>query len=125
MTHQINWIEFATPNPSATRDFFSKVFGWNFRDSPMPAMMTDYYIYDAAPGPMGAVHGYMQDQKPRTTIYLYAPDIDATLAEVQAAGGKIVTPKMFIGDAVGTIAHFADPNGNVFGLWDRATFEQR
>ena len=121
MTHQINWIEFATPNASSTRDFFSKVFGWNFSDS---SQMPDYHIYSAAPGPMGAVHGYMQDGKPRTTVYLYAPDIDAKLAEVEAAGGKIVTPKMFIG-GVGNIAHFSDPNGNTFGLWDRPTFGQQ
>ncbi len=129
MTHQINWIEFATPNPGATRDFFKRVFGWSFLDPP-PAMpdgttMSDYHIYNAVPGPMGAIHGYMQDGKSRTTVYLYAPDIDAKLAEVEAAGGKIVTPKMFIGDAVGNIAHFADPNGNMFGLWDRPTFGQR
>jgi uncharacterized protein len=124
MTNHINWIEFATPNASATRDFFSKVFGWNFSNSPM-SQMPDYHIYNAAPGPMGAVHGYMQDGKPRMTVYLYAPDIDAKLAEVEAAGGKIVTPKMFIGDAVGNIAHFADPNGNMFGLWDRPTFGER
>src|SRR5437867_1282164 len=111
MTHQINWIEFATPNPSATRDFFSKVFGWNSNDS---TMMPDYHIYNPGAGPMGAIHGYMKDGKPRTTVYLYAPDIDAKLADVQAAGGKIVTPKMFMGEAVGKIAHFEDPNGNAF-----------
>ena len=117
MTHPINWIEVATGNPQATKDFFSKVFGWNFQPSGMP----DYHIFNPGAGPMGAVHGYMQNG-PRMTVYLYAPDIDAKLAEVEAAGGKVVTPKMFISEAVGNIAHFTDPNGNSFGLWDRVAF---
>ena len=41
MTHQINWIEVATGNPQATRDFFNKVFGWNFQPS---GMMPNYPI---------------------------------------------------------------------------------
>jgi len=118
MTHQINWIEVATGNPQATRDFFNKVFGWNFQPS---GMMPDYYIFNPGAGPMGAIHGHMQNG-PRMTAYLHAPDIDAKLREVEAAGGQVVTPKMFVGDAVGNIAHFADPNGNLFGLWDRAGF---
>lgn len=128
MTHQINWIEMATDNPEATRDFFGKVFGWDIQPSPMAGVeeafkMPNYYIYNPGTGPMGAIHGFMQNG-PRTTVYLYAPDIDAKLAEVEAAGGKVITKKMFVGDAVGNIAHFADPNGNMFGLWDRERYGQ-
>jgi predicted enzyme related to lactoylglutathione lyase len=118
MPHHINWVEVATPNPQATKEFFGKVFGWDFQPS---GMMPDYHIFNAGAGPQGAVHGHVQDG-PRLTVYLYAADIDATLAAVQAAGGTVVTPKMFVGDAVGHIAHFSDPNGNLFGLWDREGF---
>jgi len=121
MTFPINWVEVATSNPQASRDFFAGLFGWSFQPSPM---MPDYHIFNPGDGPMGAMHGYMQDG-PRMTFYIYTPDIDAKLAEAEAAGGKIVTPKMFVGDAVGNIAHVADPNGNVFGLWDRETFGNR
>ena|SRR5213593_3350160 len=123
MTHPINWVEVATPNPQATKDFFSKVFGWNFQASPTTSLgpMPDYHIFNPGAGPMGAMHGYVQNG-PRMTVYIYTPDIDAKLAEVEANGGKIVTPKMFVGDAVGNIAHISDPNGNMFGLWDREKF---
>jgi predicted enzyme related to lactoylglutathione lyase len=87
-------------------------------------MMThqiNWIDFNPGAGPMGAIHGHMQNG-PRMTAYLHAPDIDANLREVEAAGGQVVTPKMFVGDAVGNIAHFADPNGNLFGLWDRAGF---
>lgn len=115
MKHPISWIEFATGNTQATHEFFNKVFNWDIQPSPG---MPEYYIFNPGAGPMGAIHPYGQPL-PRTTVYLYAPDIDAKLAEIEAAGGKVITPKMFMGDAVGNIAHFADPNGNTFGLWDR------
>jgi predicted enzyme related to lactoylglutathione lyase len=121
MTHPINWIEVATPNPQATRDFFSKVFGWSFQPSPA---MPDYHIFNAGAGPMGAMHGYMQNG-PRTTVYIYTPDLDAKLAQVEASGGKIVSPKMFVNEEVGHIAHISDPNGNVFGLWDRESIGRK
>ena len=121
MTHQINWIEVATENPQGSREFFNKVFGWESQPSPM---MPDYFIFNPGAGPQGAIHGHMQNG-PRMTVYLYAADITAKLAEVEAAGGKVITQKMFISDAVGNIAHFADPNGNTFGLWDREGFGTR
>jgi predicted enzyme related to lactoylglutathione lyase len=119
MTHLINWIDVATPNPQASRDFFSNVFGWQFEPSPM---MPDYHIFNAGGGPMGAIHGYMQDG-PRMIFYVHAPDIGAKIAEVEATGGKVVSPKIFINENVGHIAHVADPNGNVFGLWERERLE--
>jgi uncharacterized protein len=119
LTHHINWIELALENPEATRDFFRSVFHWEI----MPgSLMEDYFIFNPGAGPMGAIHGHLQGGAKRTTVYLHCPDIDAKLAEVEAAGGSVVFPKTFIGEAVGHIAHFADPNGNVFGLWDRLQF---
>ena len=117
MKHQINWVEVATPNAKQTREFFGKVFGWNFLPEPMP----DYHIFEPGAGPMGAIHGYTQSGE-GITVYIYTPDIDAKLKEIEASGGKVIAPKMFIGDHVGNIAHFSDPNGNKFGLWDRERF---
>jgi predicted enzyme related to lactoylglutathione lyase len=121
MKHPINWIEVATPNPQASRDFFSKLFGWTYEPSPA---MPDYFIFEAGEGPMGAMHGYMHEG-PQMRFYVYTPDIDAKLAEVEAAGGKVISPKLFINDAIGNIAHVADPNGNVFGLWDRKRYSAK
>ncbi len=57
--------------------------------------------------------------KPSTdgvTIYLSAPGgVDAVLAKVEPAGGKIVTPKMSIGEN-GVIALILDTEGNKIGL---------
>ena len=45
--------------------------------------------------------------------------IDQTLKAVEGAGGKVITPKHAIGEW-GFMADFADPEGNVIGLWERS-----
>ena len=50
-------------------------------------------------------------------IYLNAnPDIDAVINRIEAAGGKILMPKMMIGKDIGSMAFFADTEGNKMGL---------
>jgi uncharacterized protein len=45
-----------------------------------------------------------------------APDIDATLAAVEKAGGAIVVPRTDV-FGLGEFAQFRDPDGNLIGLW--------
>ncbi len=54
----------------------------------------------------------------RLLVYLAADDIDATLAAVEAHGGKTVIPKTEI-PHVGWWAVFTDPAGNHLGLFIR------
>ena len=52
-----------------------------------------------------------------TLIYLNAdPSLDAVLARVGAAGGRIVTPKVQLPGDMGCFAHVADSEGNRVGL---------
>jgi hypothetical protein len=48
--------------------------------------------------------------------YILAPDTDATIRAIEAAGGEIVIART---DVLGMaeFAHFRDPDGNVIGLW--------
>ncbi len=53
-----------------------------------------------------------------TLIYFTAPDIEGTLARVNANGGKTLLPKTSIGE-YGFIAHFEDSEGNRLALHSR------
>ena len=44
-------------------------------------------------------------------------DIDAYIAKIEKAGGKIVVPKMPI-PTVGWLAYFTDPDGNIHGVYE-------
>ena len=50
-------------------------------------------------------------------VYLNAePSLDAVLARVQAAGGRIATPKQHLPGDMGCFAHITDTEGNRVGL---------
>jgi predicted enzyme related to lactoylglutathione lyase len=51
----------------------------------------------------------------RTTAYIRVPDLQATLDQAVAMGGKVVVPPTEI-PGVLTFAHFTDPEGNLIGL---------
>ena len=51
-------------------------------------------------------------------VLLYSDDVDGTLVAVRGAGGEVrVEPYEFPG---GRRFHFADPSGNVLGVWAQA-----
>jgi predicted enzyme related to lactoylglutathione lyase len=49
-------------------------------------------------------------------VYIEADDIDATLAKIEANGGKVVLPKSEIPNT-GWFAFFTDPTGNQVALY--------
>jgi predicted enzyme related to lactoylglutathione lyase len=52
-----------------------------------------------------------------TLVYLNArPSLDAVLARVEAAGGRITTPKVQLPGDMGCFAHITDTEGNRVGL---------
>ena len=52
-----------------------------------------------------------------TRVYLdAAPSLDAALARVPDAGGRVVTSKVALPEGLGWFAHIADSEGNVVGL---------
>ncbi|MDP3822461.1 MAG: VOC family protein [Burkholderiales bacterium] len=52
-----------------------------------------------------------------TLIYLNAkPSLDVVLARVEAAGGRITTPKVQLPGDMGVFAHITDTEGNRVGL---------
>lgn len=55
------------------------------------------------------------DGSPRVTVYVQVPDLQATLDQAVAMGGRVLMPPAEIPGVV-TLALFADPDGNAIGL---------
>jgi predicted enzyme related to lactoylglutathione lyase len=113
------WIDLSSSNPEASRAFYSKVFGWQVEVNPDPqyggyAMATIDGKDVAGIGPQmtpGAPTAWM--------FYAGADDVEALAQKVQAAGGKVVSPPMQVGDQ-GKMAIFQDPSGAYLGAWQPA-----
>jgi uncharacterized protein len=56
-----------------------------------------------------------------TMVYLTAgDDLQNVLDKVEPVGGKIVVPKIDIGNNFGFSAHIMDTEGNKIGLWSKS-----
>lgn len=108
---RIDYVEFASRDPAASRAFFETVFGWSFVD-----YGTDYTAFDD-----GRLQGGFFRGEPRLAgegaplLVLYADLLAPVEAAVRAAGGEIARPVFsFPG---GSRFQFIEPGGNELAVW--------
>src|SRR6185436_17432889 len=88
------WIELATTDQSAAKQFYGSLFGWTPNDSPMGP--NEYYtIFNLDGRKAGGCYSLMADQKamgipPHWLLYVAVTSADETAAKVVPAGGKIL-----------------------------------
>jgi hypothetical protein len=120
MAHPFVHIEIPADETPAAGKFYGDVFGWNIETDPT----FNYTQFQAEGGPGGgfvstheATDGGMVQYKPDSLLlYIGTDDIDASLAQVEAHGGKTVLPKTEI-PGIGWFAIFTDPTGNRLALF--------
>ncbi len=98
------------------KTFYESVFGWTFNPWGPPDF---YQTRSAGAGLLGALQERRALQVGLRTNALEATfavdDIRATLAAVEAGGGKVLMPSYLI-EGVGEIGYFEDTEGNVVGV---------
>ena len=118
MANAADWFEIPARDIARAKAFYSRVLGIEMHDMEMgPAKMA---LFPMEPGAAGSGGTLIQDEgytpsKEGSLVYLAVDDIDATLGRVTQAGGKVLVPKMNIGEH-GNIAHFEDSEGNRVAL---------
>ncbi len=104
---KLDYIELPGGDLPASKAFYGAAFGWTFTD-----YGPEYAAFDE-----GMDGGFdAQADSVRTPLpILFARDLEAMLAKVEAAGGVIVKPIFaFPG---GRRFHFRDPAGNELAVW--------
>jgi len=106
-------IEIPAADSAKAGEFYRALFGWTIvREEAL-----DYTMWDPAEGPGGGFSPLGEDMKPgEVLIYVDSADIEADLKQVEALGGKIVSPKMEI-PGVGWFGIFLDLTGNKIALY--------
>ena len=112
--HTIVHIEFSARDPKSAGDFYGQLFGWKI--GTIPEM--DYITFEITPELGGGFLDVNEEEyQPGDIIpYISTPDIEETLVQVEALGGKTLKPKTEI-PGIGWYAFFADPTGNRMGLY--------
>jgi predicted enzyme related to lactoylglutathione lyase len=111
------WYELITPDPDGARSFYDAVVGWTIE--PQPSGEMDYRVIGRADG--GNAGGVMRltddmashGARPVWLGYIYADDVDATVAAIEADGGKAWMPAFDV-PGIGRIAMVGDPQGAPF-----------
>lgn len=114
------WVDLASRDPGAAKDYYSRLLGWEFEDRPSPRV--GVYAMASLRGRHVAAVGGQPPGTPEGTpslwnTYLSCADVTATTAKAEDAGGRVLMPPADIGDA-GRMAFVADPTGAVVGLWE-------
>jgi predicted enzyme related to lactoylglutathione lyase len=118
MPAPISHLEFRSFDFTRTSAFYAKVFDWQTQLNASSTYMKLDGPEGAADGPSAGWVRAEVSQAPGPLAYVVVDDLAATLAEVESAGGRILAAKLpFAGG--GEVALFADPDGNVVGIWVR------
>lgn len=110
------WYELMTSDPDAAAKFYGAVVGWTIGERGPGEQ--DYRIIGRSDGGFaGGMLGLSQDQRdhgarPGWLGYVGVEDVDATVAAIEAKGGKALMPTFDIPQ--GRIALVADPQGSPF-----------
>lgn len=120
-----SWIDVTHQDTAAAERFYAGLFGWTFTPATPPDSPFRYAIarldgHDVA-GLGGPVDpgGGSSAAPPGWNTYVAVDDIAATLAVVEASGGRVVEPATPAGEG-GVSASCADPSGAAFRLWQAA-----
>lgn len=107
------WADLVTDDVRAAQPFYSKLFGWKFRD---------YGGYLVAFNDDRPMAGMFQRPKPKDRAaeprwfgYISVPSVDRAAKVVTKAGGRVLAEPKKIAKR-GEQAVFADPEGAIFGV---------
>ncbi|MBI4416393.1 MAG: VOC family protein [Euryarchaeota archaeon] len=112
MEGSIVHVELHSSDPAKTKQFYSNVFGWKFKD--LPEM--NYMLWTAANEPGGGLMKTVEGRPPMVLDYVLSKNINASLQKVQASGGMVLQPKTEIPNQ-GWWALFQEPGGTVMALY--------
>lgn len=123
MKNVISWFEIYTADFNRAKQFYKTVLGCDLIDIPMDndrhsQMQYALFHKNENKFDLNGALVRMEEAKPGiggTLVYFATEDITAELSRVETAGGKIIRPKINIGE-FGFIALIQDTESNMIGL---------
>ena len=118
-TNALNWFEIPATDIQRSKKFYETIFEIEMEYMEMEGTKMAMFPFTPGNGKASGALVEGEHHKPSgegTFVYLNAnPAMDNVLAKVEAAGGKIMQPKMSIGEH-GHVAYIIDTEGSVVGI---------
>jgi uncharacterized protein len=122
MANVISWFDVPTVDFNRAVKFYSEILGKPVRVAEYMGQTLGFFPMDGdgVGGNLAPPHDNFQPSTQGTRVYLNCEgQLDEVLSRVEKAGGKIVAPKMSIGEP-GWIAFILDTEGNSIGMHSRS-----
>ena len=118
-----SWVELSTSDEEGALKFYTEIFGWKDDPQPLPAEVGGgaYHMAQIDGDYVAGLSKQQPDEAqqnipPHWNIYLAVDDVDAAVAKVEGAKGRVLMPSMDVLDS-GRMAIVMDPTGAPIGLW--------
>ncbi|MGC2697002.1 MAG: VOC family protein [Candidatus Angelobacter sp.] len=114
------WVELATTDQDAAKNFYTALFGWSVVDSPIGP--NDFYSsFKLAGRDTGAAYTMRKEQRaqgvpPHWMLYIAVDNADQAVTKAAQIGGTVLAPAFDVMD-IGRMAVVQDPTGAIFSLW--------
>ena len=116
----IDWFEIPVRNMDRAAAFYETLLGTTIRRETIGPNALGVFTYDVEQGVGGCLLAGEHVPAPSldgSLVYLNAgPSLDAVVARVEAAGGRVLVPKVTLPGDMGCFVHIADTEGNRVGL---------
>lgn len=117
-SNPINWFEIPVHDLSRAKAFYENLLGIEMTLTQMGNLEMAWFPGSpnsaGASGTLMKADSYVPSHE-GTMVYFYVDDIEAALDRVVEKGGRVLNPKMSIGE-YGFVAHFEDCEGNRVAL---------
>ncbi|MFH9475514.1 VOC family protein [Streptomyces anulatus] len=110
-----DWVDLGTPDLDAATAFYRELFGWEL--VPGGPEVGGYGMLTLDGRNVGGVMTVSEEESPSAwSVSFQSPDIAATAAAVERAGGSAAFEPMDVLD-LGSMGGFTDPAGAYFAAW--------
>jgi uncharacterized protein len=114
------WVELATSDGPAAKNFYSQLFGWEGADNPMGPDAV-YTMLRTNSKDVGGLYQLMPEMKaqgvpPHWLSYVSVTNVEETAEKAKAAGATLLQEPFDV-FTLGRMAVVQDPTGAMFGLW--------
>lgn len=108
-----NWVELATPDLAAAREFYAALFGWTYVDGGTAPDGGSRLLAQVDGGAVGAL---VQGESRGWYSYVLVDGVEETAERVRAAGGRVLGSPADVEQ--GRVLAFTDPEGAELRAWE-------
>jgi predicted enzyme related to lactoylglutathione lyase len=123
---EITWTDLQAVDMEKQSPFYEALFGWTWEDMPTSEGRPDYRMFYKDGVVVAGGNRMSPDMQAAGmpsfwAVYAATPDIEATLAKAEEAGGTVIMPLMDVMTS-GKMVAVADPTGGSLFFWQKVSF---